>query len=397
MIKFRCEKCGHKISVEDKHAGRQGKCPKCGNAVVVPDVSTLIEVLCVKCGRKISVPKIHAGKKGKCPKCQNIVVIPSLERAQAELPITATTQAQTEQQPPLLDSALFDMPPSEPTSQALDDEQYQEDIHKMYGGLIGTAPCESAEAPERKLSWWLDIFLYPTNKAGLTMIGVIIGVPIAFGLLCLLVLLSALVWPALILFFPALQIVGLIIALLFAMYLYWYLCQCIRDSALGGIRAPETIGETPGLWELITQWLKTIGCLACCALPAMAYFIFTRRSDAVFWVLLVIGMFLFPMSLLAVVMFDSFVGLNPVLVIGSVASTFLPYIGLLLLVAVVFVSIRFVLPMLSVITARGNPFQIMAVMIVYGTGIADFYLMMVIAHLLGRFYWKYQDKLNWEV
>jgi hypothetical protein len=53
--------------------------------------------------------------------------------------------------------------------------------------------------------------------------------------------------------------------------------------------------------------------------------------------------------------------------------------------------------MLSSITAGPNPVQIVAVIVIYGSGIADFYLMMVIAHLLGRFYWKYQDKLNWAV
>jgi hypothetical protein len=25
------------------------------------------------------------------------------------------------------------------------------------------------------------------------------------------------------------------------------------------------------------------------------------------------------------------------------------------------------------------------------------YIILVIAHLIGRFYWRYQDKLNWEV
>ncbi|MHC4559495.1 MAG: hypothetical protein ACYS80_19550, partial [Planctomycetota bacterium] len=36
MIRFCCEHCAHKISVQDKHAGRQYKCPKCKNVAVVP-------------------------------------------------------------------------------------------------------------------------------------------------------------------------------------------------------------------------------------------------------------------------------------------------------------------------------------------------------------------------
>ena len=229
------------------------------------------------------------------------------------------------------------------------------------------------------------------------MVGVIIGVPIAFWLVFALAMVITLVWPVFLIVLTGLFILGVIIGILFGMYLYWYLCQCIRDSALGGIRAPETIGETPGLWELFVQSLKPIGCLACFVLPAVAYFVYTRRIDPVFWALLALGIFLFPMGLLSVIMFDSFAGLNPVLVIGSVASTVLPYIGLLLLVAVLVISIRFVVPLATPFIAGGNPLLSIGLFILYASGVADFYLMMVLAHLLGRFYWKYQDKLNWEV
>jgi hypothetical protein len=30
-------------------------------------------------------------------------------------------------------------------------------------------------------------------------------------------------------------------------------------------------------------------------------------------------------------------------------------------------------------------------------GAVNIYLMLVAAHLLGRFYWKYEERLNWEV
>ena len=121
------------------------------------------------------------------------------------------------------------------------------------------------------------------------------------------------------------------------------------------------------------------------------------RQVQVVWLLLALGLFLFPMSLLSVIMFDSIAGLNPVLVIVSVASTLLPYIGLLLLLAVLVISIRLVVPLAIPLISGGNPFLSIGVFILYGSGIADFYLMMVLAHLLGRFYWKYQDKLYWEV
>ena len=40
MIRFHCEHCGHKISVKDKHAGKQGKCPKCKTILTVPKPQT---------------------------------------------------------------------------------------------------------------------------------------------------------------------------------------------------------------------------------------------------------------------------------------------------------------------------------------------------------------------
>ncbi|HNS20333.1 MAG TPA: DUF6263 family protein [Sedimentisphaerales bacterium] len=38
MIKFACGHCGRLISVDDRHAGKKGKCPQCKHVVVVPAV-----------------------------------------------------------------------------------------------------------------------------------------------------------------------------------------------------------------------------------------------------------------------------------------------------------------------------------------------------------------------
>jgi DNA-directed RNA polymerase subunit RPC12/RpoP len=80
MIKFRCENCNQKLSIQDQHSGKQVKCPKCSSVVVVPDNSDKIKFHCKSCSQNISVPKIYAGKKGKCPRCKNPIVVPSLDR-----------------------------------------------------------------------------------------------------------------------------------------------------------------------------------------------------------------------------------------------------------------------------------------------------------------------------
>lgn len=77
MIKFACSNCGQSIRVDDKYAGKKGRCPKCKTPVVVPGRSSVIRFHCGHCGAKIKVPDRYAGKKGKCPTCQKSVVVPA--------------------------------------------------------------------------------------------------------------------------------------------------------------------------------------------------------------------------------------------------------------------------------------------------------------------------------
>ena len=95
------------------------------------------------------------------------------------------------------------------------------------------------------------------------------------------------------------------------------------------------------------------------------------------------------MALLAVVLFDSFNALNPILIIGSICRTLLPYCGMVLFFyagALLFMEIdspinRFwLLPLV--------PFLIKGVQL---------YMINVAVGLLGRFYHRCEDKLNWEV
>jgi DNA-directed RNA polymerase subunit RPC12/RpoP len=41
MIKFSCKNCGQKLNVDDKHSGRQVKCPKCQRMIFVPTHQTI--------------------------------------------------------------------------------------------------------------------------------------------------------------------------------------------------------------------------------------------------------------------------------------------------------------------------------------------------------------------
>jgi len=168
--------------------------------------------------------------------------------------------------------------------------------------------------------------------------------------------------------------------------MYWYICECIRDSALGQLRAPETVGSAPGLGELFGRLIKIIGCLAFFSLPALIYFLNSQKIDTTFWLLLTCGGFFYPMGLLAVIMFDSFRALSPVLIIGSIFSTFFQYCGLV----VFFYALSLLVPLITHTLPQS---WILGHII----RLASFYQAMVAAHLLGRFGWRYQEKLNWQV
>jgi hypothetical protein len=134
------------------------------------------------------------------------------------------------------------------------------------------------------------------------------------------------------------------------------------------------------------QTLRVSACLVVFCLPVLIYYRNTKRTDIVFWFLFGYAVFLLPMALLALIMFDSFDGLNPLLLVGSVFSTFLQYCGLVLLFC-------FLGYMLAIFTS-GLPWSGFLNYVPFAVIV---YMLMVAAHLLGRFYWRYQEKLYWDV
>jgi len=118
-------------------------------------------------------------------------------------------------------------------------------------------------------------------------------------------------------------------------------------------------------------------------------------DGVIFWSLLTYGVFFFPMGTLEVVMFDSVNGLNPVLIIRSIGSTLVRYCLLVVLfysLTVLFIFLR--TRMIIILPRSGIISMIISTYILF---IFSMYALLIIGHLLGRFYYKYQDELNWEV
>jgi hypothetical protein len=263
------------------------------------------------------------------------------------------------------------------------DEQYE-----MLRQSAGLSSLQEPPPPKRENPWLIDVFLYPANIHGVIFLAIVVLIPLIIQLLCLLLIMF--VGPlAIIAILP-----GSLISTVIGAYVYWFLAQCVRDSACGNLRVPDMTADTPGLWEILGQILRIVGCLVLYLIPAYVYHRFTQRTDMVFWILLGAGIFLYPMGLLGVIMFDSLNGLNPIIVVPSIFSTFFQYCGLVVFIGVII--------LLFIFTRRLLPVNLFSGLFLYQFIQAfvqafEIYLALVAAHLLGRFYFKYQKKLNWEV
>ena len=377
MIRFQCEHCCRKIVVKDEHANKQGKCPECGKVVVIPGESTVIEFQCEECGQKISVPKIHAGKKALCPKCKAAFVVPGMRQRLSNARRSNKPDSQGE-------LTLVDVP-----------EQYKIKHHptplferalEQHPELERHSPLEDTESKgQRTLPWLLDIFLYPTSAPGLVHLVIFTLVPF-FTIVAARMLGRVGMY---------LGFFGWIVRILIGLYMAWYLAECVRDSAKGGTRAPEAFA-LEGTGEMYSQALHIVGCYIIFVFPAILYSVYTQRQDAIFWGLVSYGVFFFPMGLLACIMFDSIRGLNPILLIGSIFSTFFQYCAIVLLIGGIVLAIWAVG---TVIRPQDTQQPLtMGWRIIQGLlSFIGLYIIFVIAHLLGRFYWRFQEKLNWEV
>jgi hypothetical protein len=238
-------------------------------------------------------------------------------------------------------------------------------------------PEEIDPSTQRKIPWFIDIFFYPFNWPGLKHLALFILVPPL-----LTIIEDSLPDP----FNFMLSILNYIIKFLIFLYMYWYLAECVRESASGWTRAPQGFGGLPTLRDMFGQVINIIGCLAVFFAPFVLYMLFAQKAGIIFWLLLIYAVSLYPMTLLAVTLFDSGRGFNFHLIFKSISKTFLPYIGLVLFLVLIVILISLI-PSEAIDSSFWN--YILRMIVIYAAFIG--------AHLLGRFYWKYQDKLNWDV
>jgi len=325
----------------------------------------MIEFSCENCGQKITVPQVHAGKRGKCPKCKQIVTIPK-----QTTPDTKAKNNDTKSPGVELDISLKE--------QNLDQSVDQ--------NRIDIEPIE-----KRKLPWLVDIFLYPISVPGLTMLGIFIFTPFILGLI-LSFLAGALgaLDPRMIFGLLPLAILFLIIRSIVTWYMIWYFGVCVQESGAGQIRAPETLTKGGGfdIVEMFYQSIRFLCCIVICFGPAVAYYFTYKQADRSFWLILTGGIFFFPMTLLSIVMFDSIIGLNPILIVTSIFSTFFQYCC----VVVVFCIPVGIIAGMLIFLPKNTGFLIQLILrTVYA------YQLLIAGHLLGDFFKRNEERLYWEV
>jgi len=249
---------------------------------------------------------------------------------------------------------------------------------------------------KRKLPWIIDIFLYPLSASGMVHLATFWLGPLLLGLVYKFIL-SRFLIGVIIAAFLYIMLVG---------YAFFYLSYCIFDSAKGGRRAPDvSIQRSPDKEELLSQLFLILGCIAVCFWPVAVYHFVTGRTDSIFWLLSGCGIFVFPMALLAGILFDATHALNPIFIVSSIFKIFFRYCGLALffcfLGALTAAMISDVYNLPKPQNMLGAIAYIFVIVNYFFTtaflykAVAFIYLAMVACHILGWFYWWHKDKLEW--
>jgi hypothetical protein len=340
----------------------------------------VIRFKCDFCGKQIRVPSIHAGKKGKCPQCKNPVVIP---------PLTLPPAAPRDDEPIRL-MRDADLPPDAVGPINASPQQWHRSASEPPAGADA---YKTVPPPEQKPATLLDVFAFPFSMSGVIHLLLFWFGPFLLGLFARVFAFACCYFQILVL--------GLYIAMIG--YLYYYLSNCVIAAAKDERLAPDvSLDDPPAFTDLLRRFLLILGGTLICFGPALLYMLYfyilpavghfwvghaeplNWRADHVYWFLYGFGIFLYPMFMLAVSMFDSAAALNPFLIIGSIARTFLPYCGL----AVIFCAIGLFINLISRLQPGGIP------LLIWGF---DIYLAFVAAYILGRFFRRYENRLLWEI
>lgn len=244
----------------------------------------------------------------------------------------------------------------------------------------------------RKLSMsclW-GVLSYPATTSGLACVAIIAAIPAVWTLMLRHPYLPSVPFSR-----PGRAAIALIAA-----YLVWFIGACVRSSAKGAERAPSVLLSGVDRRTMLAQAGYLLGGCAVFILPLIYYLSGdyltlvisldqprSHRSIGVVLVLVLWAVFFFPMSLLAAALRASLTSLHPVFLVCSIRRVLPAYTRLVLLIAVFAV--------LSAVLLGRFCLRTPSIALRAGSAAAFAYGVLVMAHLLGCFYRRYQDRLDW--
>lgn len=318
----------------------------------------MISFTCDNCGRHIRVAPEQAGRNGHCPGCKSLITVPSPELVLLEEPPAPSPDPDREH-------ILSQFAHTHSQTSRFDDA--------------------TEEKPKRRLPAAIDVFLYPFSISGVANLCIFWFLPILLAVI------------------PPVWLAGIVLAiaqLIVAACMYYYLLECVRDSAAGGIRAPENLSAQPSLadvrsvvWQMVVSVLVFWG-------PLIIFFVYTDYvagtsphphppnilTSPIFWATLAWGIVFFPVGILAMAMMDPSEALKPWLWLSAIVRAPLSYCGLLFACAAM-AGLLFLTGLLS---------EAIPLLGALMRGV-DICLIMTLSHLIGRFYYLNAEKIAWDL
>ncbi|MBM3248330.1 MAG: hypothetical protein FJZ10_02770 [Candidatus Omnitrophica bacterium] len=119
---------------------------------------------------------------------------------------------------------------------------------------------------------------------------------------------------------------GLPLLLILISYLLEYMLTVLEASAYGSDQPPEFPAISDWTEMVFGPLFLIILAAAFCYAPAIVYLLKMQSIDSIFWLLLFLGQFFYPMMFLIIAMTGKFVALNPFVIISSILKAPTQYI-----------------------------------------------------------------------
>jgi prepilin-type processing-associated H-X9-DG protein len=195
-------------------------------------------------------------------------------------------------------------------------------------------------------------------------------------------------------FFAILESAGflffsIIIAVLGGGYLVHFFKDVVANAARGDSEPPGWPDVTEIWNDVVGPYIQFLGLSALCFGPGLVWLAMGPETGktVIGWSLIVLGFAYFPMSLLAVSLFDSLFSLNPILILNSI-SRILPHYLVVLVFLVLVGGIRELgFRMTEILSVPVLPWLV--------AEFVSLYVLIVTARTLGMMYHVNRRKLNW--